>query len=124
MSKFYTPSTTSAPHFCGIRLSTIGKSLIAILGLTFFFMNPAMAEDILAEAGTALQGGMTLVVQVMGAIVLLIVIYVVVSNLAAVARDRKNWGDVMGAVIGGAVVALVIGGLIVQAEEVVGTIGG
>jgi len=69
------------------------------------------AADPLTDAGGIFQRGGTLAITALAAVVVIVSVWVIISSMVQVARDRKTWGEVIGAVIGAGVVALVVGGL-------------
>ncbi len=69
------------------------------------------AQDALADASGLFQRGATLAITVLAAAVVIVSVWVIIASMMQVARDRKTWGEVVGAVIGAGVIALVVGGL-------------
>lgn len=87
-----------------------GKSAIVFAGL-IGSNHVLAAADPLAEAGTLFQRGGTLLITALAAAVVIVAAAVIISSLMQVARDRKSWGEVIGAVVGSGVIALVVVGL-------------
>lgn len=105
------------------NISATARCLLAI-SLVVFSAESFSQTDYLAEVGTTVGSGLTLILNVVRAVVFVIMIWAILTKFGEASRGRASWGEVIVPFIAGAVILAFLAVIAPDAETAIQAIGG